>query len=385
MTPMAQHEVVKRFYALYQKARTKEERSHLLDDLCAMVEVHRKHAIRLLNGPAPEAKARSRRPRGFSYPEAAIRILAKIWAAAHYPCSVRLRALLPLWLPRARQRFQELTAELERELRRISASQMERRLAAHKQAVGRRIYGRTKPGTLLKHHIAIQTDHGDVERPGYVEIDLVSHSGPNASGEFMHSLNLTDIYTQWVESASIMGKGEAGVVRALDLLRQALPFALRGLHSDNGSEFINHHLERYCHQHRIEFTRSRPCKKNDNAHIEQKNWTHVRKLMGWDRYDSPEALEAMNALYRGPLRLMMNLYQPAMKLISKERIGSRLTRKYSEPQTPLDRLADYYRQRRAKIPAVVRALQIQRDQNDPFVLSAQVDRGLAGVYQLRKN
>ena len=181
-----------------------------------------------------------------------------------------------------------------------------------------------------------------------------------------------------------MGKGEAGVVCALDTLRQALPFALRGLHSDNGSEFINFHLEGYCKKHHIEFTRSRPYKKNDNAHIEQKNWTHVRKLMGWDRYDSREALDAMNALYRGPLRLMMNLYQPAMKLASKERIGSRLKRKYSEPKTPLDRLADYYRQGRVTIPTAVRTALTQRDQHDPFILSEQVDRGLVRIHQLRQ-
>lgn len=384
MTPMAQYEVVRRFHALYQKAGSKEERSHLLDELCAVIEVHRKHAIRLLNGPAPDAKARPRRSRGPSYPEAAIRILAKIWVAAHFPCSVRLRALLPLWLPRARKRFKGLTEELESVLRKISASQMERRLTTHKQAAGRRIYGHTKPGGLLKHQIAVKTDHGDVSRPGYVEVDLVSHSGPNASGEFIYSLNLTDLHTGWVESASIMGKGEAGVVRALDSLRLALPFALCGLHSDNGSEFINYHLEGYCKKHKIEFTRSRPCKKNDNAHIEQKNWTHVRKLMGWDRYDSPEALEAMSALYRGPLRLMMNLYQPAMKLASKERIGSRLKRKYSEPRTPLDRLADYYRLRGVTIPSVVRTVLTLRDQHDPFVLSEQVDRSLAHVHQLRR-
>lgn len=384
MTPMAQDEVVRRFHALYRKSRCKEERSHLLDELCAVIEVHRKHAIRLLNGPEPDIKPPPRRSRGPSYPEAAIRFLAKIWVAAHFPCSLRLRALLPLWLPQARKRFKGLTPELEAALRKMSTSQMERRLASYKQAAGRRIYGHTKPGGLLKHQIAIKTDHGDVSQPGYVEVDLVSHSGPNASGDFVYSLNLTDIHTGWVESASIMGKGEAGVVCALDALRQALPFTLRGLHSDNGSEFINYHLEGYCKKHRIEFTRSRPCKKNDNAHIEQKNWTHVRKLMGWDRYDSQEALEAMNTLYRGALRLMMNLYQPAMKLTRKERIGSRIKRKYSNPQTPLDRLVAYYRQHKMTLPPAVRTTQNQRDRFDPFTLSEQVDRGLEKIHQLRR-
>ena len=163
---------------------------------------------------------------------------------------------------------------------------MDRLLAPDKRTIRRRLYGRTKPGTLLKHHIPVKTDHWDVTEPGFTEVDLVSHSGDRADGDFLHTLNLTDIHTTWVEHGAVLGKSQVRVQERLAELRAALPFALRGIDSDNGSEFINAHLLAYCRAHDIQFTRGRPYKKDDNAHIEQKNWTHVRKLMGYVRSGS---------------------------------------------------------------------------------------------------
>ncbi len=290
---------------------------------------------------------------------------------------MRLKALLPLWLPWAKRRF-PIPPPVERQLLRISPSTIDRRLQGQKRQLQRRLYGRTKPGTLLKHHIPLRTEHWDVTTPGFTEIDLVSHSGNSADGEFCQSLNLTDIHTGWVESRTVMGKGQAAVSAALEELRAALPFALRGLDSDNGSEFINNHLFRYCQWREIQFTRGRPYKKDDNAHIEQKNWTHVRKLLGWDRYDSPAASEAINALYRNELRLMMNLFQPSVKLVRKVRRGSRLTRRYDQPQTPLDRLVASG----PEDPAQTAALQQLRDRLDPFALAEMIDRKLRRIYRL---
>jgi transposase InsO family protein len=303
--------------------------------------------------------------------------LAQIWKAAGYPWSARLKALLPQWLPWTRGHVRGLTPEVERELLKMSPRQMDRRLQDKKRRLKGRIYGRTKPGTLLKHHIPVKTDHWDVTEPGYCEIDLVSHSGPHASGEFIYSLNVTDIHTGWCETRAIMGKGETGVVDALEDIRQALPFVLKGIDSDNGSEFINYHLLRYCKKHRIQFTRSRPYKKDDNAHIEQKNWTHVRKLVGWDRYDTPAQLEAIQGLYQGSWRAMMNLYQPCVKLKEKVRIGSRVTRRYDQPQTPLDRLVACYGGKR--LPQAVRVQCQQRDHTDPFMLSKGIDKALGAL------
>ena len=230
-----------------------------------------------------------------------------------------------------------LTDALEAQVRRISPRQIDRCLRADKRTLRRRQYGRTKPGTLLKHQIPLRTDRWDVQEPGFTEIDLVAHSGDRADGEFLHSLNVTDIHTTWVETRAVLGKGQLRVRAALDEIRRALPFRLRGIDSDNGSEFINDHLRRYCGRRRIQFTRGRPYKKDDNAHIEQKNWTHVRKVLGYVRYDSEPALAAINAVY-ADLRLLQNLFLPTVKLVTKERVGARVRRRYDRPQTPLERV-----------------------------------------------
>jgi hypothetical protein len=255
---------------------------------------------------------------------------------------------------------------------------MDRRLQPYKRHLKKRLYGRTKPGTLLKHHIPLRTDRWDVTVPGFTEIDLVAHSGEGADGEFLHSLNLTDIHTTWVETRAVLGRGQIGVQQALEEMRRALPFRLRGIDSDNGSEFITAHLVRYCQAQGIQFTRGRPYKKDDNAHVEQKNWTHVRKLMGYVRYESREALTVMNGLYRSDLRLFQNLCLPSVKLVQKVRVGSRVRRIYARPQTPLERVlacpeAD---------PVKAAHLQALRERLDPFALAQAIDQQLTQLYAL---
>ena len=304
-----------------------------------------------------------------------------IWEAAGYPWSQRLKALLPLWVPWARRERPDLSPEVEREILRISARQMDRRLQPKKRALKRCLYGRTKPGTLLKHQIPVKTDCWDVTEPGFTEIDLVSHSGPCAAGEFIYSLNVTDIHTGWVETRAVLGKGERGVVEALDAIRRALPFPLRGIDSDNGSEFINYHLYEYCKTNAIQFTRGRPYKKNDNAHIEQKNWTHVRRVFGWERYDTPALLTAMNGLYAGDLGRMMNQYQPSVKLREKTRVGSRVQGRYDTAQTPLDRLVGD--RALGVLPPALRVLVKGRARLNPFTLSRRIEAEMRHIDALR--
>jgi integrase-like protein len=271
-----------------------------------------------------------------------------------------------------------LRPAIERQLLGISARQIDRRLAPYRRQLIKRLYGRTKPGTLLKHHIPLKTDRWDVTTPGFTEIDLVAHCGSLGDGEFIHSLNLTDIHTTWVETAAVRGKSQAAVQAALEELRQALPFRLQGIDSDNGSEFINNHLWDYCQAQEIQFTRGRPYKKDDNAHIEQKNWTHVRKLLGYVRYDTPAAQEAIQALYRHELRLFQNFFLPSVKLLRKDRVGSRVRRRYDTPRTPLDRVLAC-----PEIPAPVTAeLRRHRDRLDPFALARAIDQHLARIYAL---
>src|ERR1700691_2825353 len=255
---------------------------------------------------------------------------------------------------------------------------MDRRLQRTKQAWRRRIYGRTRPGSLLKHHIPVKTDTWDVKTPGFAEIDLVSHSGNSGAGEFAQSLNLTDIHTGWTESRAILGRGQEAVGQALEEIAGALPFGLRGLDSDNGLEFINWHLKRWCEARKIQLTRGRHYKKDDNAHIEQKNWTHVRKLLGWDRYDTTEAIEAIHDLYRNELRVWLNLFLPSVKLQKKVRVGSKVRRLYDGPRTPLERVRACAQANREK----VMRLEEQRKRLDPFQLAKTIERKLERIYRL---
>ena len=377
MSGKSRWDYLKAIYFRYKKV-SKPLRSRILDEFCQVCGYNRKYAIRLLGGPAPQkpkaAPPKGRRP---TYGAKVISFLTVIWEAAGYPCSARLKALLPLWLPWAIKRL-AISAQAQKQLLRISPATIDRRLKGKKRQLKKRLYGRTKPGTLLKHHIPIKTDSWDVKTPGVTEIDLVSHSGNSASGEFLHSLNVTDIHSTWVESRAVMGKSEIGVLNAMQDIEQALPFKLLGIDSDNGSEFINYHLKTFCDQNQIQFTRGRPYKKDDNAHIEQKNYTHVRKIFGYLRYDSQPAQKAINDLYQNELTILQNLFLPSMKLNKKTRIGSKLQRRYDKPQTPLERLlhcaeAD---------PLKTQELKRLRERTDPFQLAKRLEQKLERIFEM---
>jgi len=367
---------LKAIYLRYQKV-SKASRARILDEFCEVCGYNRKYAIRLLNGPAPQRPKIYPKTRRATYSARMILALTAIWEAAGYPCSTRLKALLPLWLPWAIKRL-AISAETQKQLLSISPATIDRRLKSKKRHLKNRLYGRTKPGTLLKHHIPIKTDSWNVTTPGFTEIDLVSHSGNSASGEFLYSFNVTDIFSTWVETRAVMGKSQIRVLDAMKDIQQALPFPLLGIDSDNGSEFINYHLKTFCDQNKIQFTRGRPYKKDDNAHIEQKNWTHVRKLFGYERYDSEPALQAMNDLYRNELPILQNLFLPSMKLAEKIRVGSRLKRRYDKPQTPLERLLNCPQADSAKI----QKLKTLRERTNPFELAKRIEQKLERIYQM---
>lgn len=372
----ARWEYFRAVYERYRKA-DRQARQVMLDEFCSNSGYNRKYAIRLLNGPVPqrqrERRVRGRRPQ---YSRQAVSILEAVWEAAGNPWSVRLKALLPSWLPWIRKRYR-VSAEIEKQLLGISARQMDRRLEAKKREQKRRIYGHTKPGRLLKHHIPVKTDSWDVTTPGFAEIDLVAHSGNSAEGDFAYTLNLTDIHTGWTESRALLGKSQVAVQQALEEIQASLPFRLLGLDSDNGSEFINWHLKHWCEQNKIQLTRGRPYKKDDNAHIEQKNWTHVRKLLGWERYDSKAAVEAINAVYRDELRLWLNLYLPSVKLQKKVRVGSKVRRVYDAAQTPLERVLVSA----TSHPKRVAELKKLRSSLDPFELGKVIEGKLDRIYE----
>lgn len=380
MSPQARWEYMKSVHRRYRQARTKKAKGVILDEFCKTYDCHRKHALRVLNAGNPPDRRPARRPRRSPYKDPRLqRVLEGVWAATGHLCGRRLKAALPHWLPWIRRRLSP-EPEVVRLLLAMSAPTIDRHLRPGKDAVRRKIYGTTRAGLLLKHHIPIKTDNWDVDRPGFMEVDLVSHSGDCAKGDFAHTLNMTDIHTGWVERRCVLGKGQRGVLEAIADVRRALPFPLLGIDSDNGSEFINGHLLAYCREEpAVQFTRGRPYKKDDNAHIEQKNWTHVRKLVGYARYDRPQAVALLNRLYRRELRWFQNLFLPSMKLVSKERVGSKLRRRYDEPKTPLARLI----QSGALPAARVATLRRNLAQLDPFELSAAVDRALDRVWSMR--
>lgn len=376
MSPLARREYVRDLQGQYLTAKSRIEKSQLLTEVSRNLNCRRKHAIRLMNGKIVKLEKPWRR-RESIYPERLVRILENIWETSQNPWSVRLKELLPLWIAWIRKHW-KLTPEEERQLLSMSAATIDRRLARYKRQASRKIYGKTKPGRWLRQTIPIQTESWNVPDPGWLEVDTVSHSGSSAEGLFACTVNETDLFSGWVESRALLGKDAVEVAAALDEMSQASPFEHKGLDSDNGGEFINWHLDRYCREKKIQRFRSRPYKKNDQAHIEQKNWTHVRKLIGYDRYDTQTAVDAMNDLYRNEWRLFCNLYLPSVKLAQKIRIGAKIKRIYNKAKTPLDRLLESDKGDRVKLEA----LRQLREKTDPFELSATVDKKLAIIWAL---
>lgn len=342
--------LVKAFAKAYQRG-SKKEKGEILNGFVEQTGYVRRYAARLLRqhgrvvraGPTVflrgDVECRVKRRRRKRYDEAVLRPLKKIWKMLDYVCGKRLAAALPETIA-ALERHQELhlRGEVHSKLCRISAATIDRLLAPEKKRLRLKARSGTKPGTLLKHQIPVRT-YADWEedRPGFSEVDLVSHEGGYARGDFAQTLDLTDVCTGWTELAAVPNKAQVWVFEALQQLRQQLPFPLLGLDSDNGSEFINHHLEAYCRQEQITFTRSRPHRKNDNCYVEQKNYTVVRRTVGYARYDRPEQVQLLNELYR-QVRLQVNFFLPSQKLKEKTRQGSRVSKRYHPAQTPYQRV-----------------------------------------------
>jgi len=317
---------------------SKMEKGKILDEFTKVIGCHRKAAIRLLHRGNQQG-ARKKRGRPRQYGIAIAEALRVVWEATDRLCSKRLHPFLPELVKILRRHGNAtITADIEAQLCRMSPSTIDRLLCPWRRLGGRRPFTTTKPGSLLKSSIPIRTfADWQEDRPGFLEVDLVSHCGESGEGFYLTTLSAVDVATGWSECIGVWGKGQERVGGAVHRLRQRLPFPLLGLDSDNGSEFINQHLYNYCHQHGITFTRSRPYKKNDSCHVEQKNWSVVRRLVGYDRYNSRAALEALNRIYN-LTRLYVNFFQPVMKLVEKTRHGAKVHKVYETAQTPYQRL-----------------------------------------------
>jgi hypothetical protein len=354
----------------YQQS-DKAGKTAILDEFCSNCGYHRKYAIRILNEPPHQVKKKRRgRPRVYEDP-VLIDVLKQLWLALNQPCSKRLQPAIPLWLPHYEKHTgQQLPEHIQAQLYRMSSATIDRLLAPSRSHWHKLGLSTTKPGSILKVHIPVKTSQWDETRPGYLEADTVAHCGTSAAGSFIYTLNTVDIATGWTEQRAIWEKGYRNVHLALIDIEAHLPFELLGFDCDNGSEFLNWHIHKhFCKRPRpVDFTRSRPYQKNDNAHIEEKNWTLVRQYLGYNRFDRPEWVEQLNAIYTTEWRLLMNFFRPTMKLIRKTRDGAQVRKGYDAAQTPLQRVlkSEYVSD------AVKEQLLRQFEQLDPFQLYQQM-------------
>jgi len=340
MTVTTRKELLNHVRERYKEANWREK-SKILDEFCTLTSYGRKYAINLFNlqevEPATQIKA-VKQHKNKKYDEPIRQALLTIWNASNQICSKRLVPFIPDLLS-ALERFGHISLpeDIRSKLLTISPATVDRLLETDRRE-GKKGLSTTRSGSLLKHQIKIRTfaDWNDVI-PGFLEGDLVAHCGVKTNGSYLNTLVITDIASAWTEFFPILVKGEVGVIAALKVAQQLLPFVLLGLDTDNGTEFINYALLEFCKENSITFTRSRAYKKNDQAHVEEKNGSIVRRLIGYDRYEGLQAYNALTDLY-AVLRLYVNFFQPSLKLLSKKREGAKVTKKYDKAKTPYQRL-----------------------------------------------
>jgi hypothetical protein len=381
MSPRSRKEYLEAIYVRYKKASRKEKAS-ILDEFCAACDYHRKHAIRLLRTfrryHKPKHKKKGKPP--VYDKESILKPLKRIWHAANLPCSKRLKAILPLWLPSYQKRYGTLSEEERQALLSISHSTIDRLFKPIRARYKGRGRSTTKPGTLLRKHIPIKTNQWDESRPGFMEADTVAHCGNSMAGMFAFTIDCVDIATGWTEQRAVWGKGETDVLKQIEDIEKTLPFDLKGFDSDNGSEFLNHHLLRHFTERKqpIQFTRSRAYHKDDNSHIEQKNWTHVRQWLGYERLDNPKVVPLLNDLYTTEWRLFHNFFCPSVKLLAKERIASKTIKRYDIPKTPYQRVIE---SPHVEEP-VKQKLKSQMTSLDPFALRQAIEEKLKVIFKI---
>jgi len=375
MSLQSKREYLMQIRSRYRRAG-RVHKSKILDEYCQVCGYDRKYAIkRLAADPQRPRRKPGRKP--LYDKERLLPWLKRVWLASDQMCSKRLRAALPKWLPH----LSALSAENKTQLLSLSPATMDRLLKPLRIRYPGKGLGGTKPGTLLKHHIPIRTGNWDITRPGFIEADTVAHCGNSLAGNFIWSLVFTDIFSGWTQLRATWNKGAFGIQQQIADLEKHTPFALAGFDCDNGSEFLNYPLLEYftCRKTPVAFTRSRPYHKNDNAHVEQKNWIHVRQLLGWDRLENPQLVESINDLYRKEWSAYQNFFCPSMKLVSKERVRSRYRKRYDAPRTPYERLL----QSPEVSPEKKDQLQAAYARLNPFALKKIIEEKLKKIFALK--
>jgi hypothetical protein len=356
----------------YCTAVSRQEKGQILDEVCATCCYHRKYAIRVLTDVRDTPRPRQHRVRRSRYLEA-LSVVQTVWEALDYPCAERLQPVL-LQVAEHLNSCGELglTPLVREQLAHISRATLARRIAHFPSPKARRLLSPSKRGLRRGADVPIGRYEWDEDRPGALEIDLVEHNGGHSSGHFAYTLSVVDVVTGWSRRKAVLGRGQRGVHEALSAMLAEWPYPVWGLHSDNGAEFLNDQIKRLAKEKSLHFTRSRPYRKNDNAHVEQRNRQFVREIVGYDRYDTPEQITWLNQVY-AILDPYANLFLPTRKVVAKERKGARLRKRYDVARTPYTRTVE-----KKVIPY---ALQQQLDgwiaSHSPLVLHRRLQRLLA--------
>jgi hypothetical protein len=385
MSPKSKREYFKSIALRYQKA-SKKDKSRILEEFCQICHYHRKYAITKLNA----YKTAHRKPPGkkkpgpkpiYDHPQL-LETLKAIWIGTNLICSKRLKAAIPDWIGPYQADNGYLPLDLVKKLLKISPPTIDRLLKPIKRFYRGKGRSTTKPGLLLKHHIPIKTNQWDESKPGFLETDTVAHCGTAIEGHYAITTNAVDIATGWTEQRATYGKDHKDIAAQITDIEHSLPFELLGFDSDNGNEFLNQTLIRYFLHRKIpiQFTRSREYQKNDNAHVEGKNYTHVRQWLGYRRFENPKIVPMMNDLYKNEWRFYHNFFIPSVKLVGKHRDGSRMIKRHDKPKTPFQRVLDSsYVKNKTK-----HALREFFKTLNPFKLKRTIDEKIAKIHQLAR-
>ena len=371
MSLSAKREALARIHGRYQRAG-RPHKTLILDEFCATCGYHRKAALRLLNRPLSTAPPKRCGPKVTYAPAQVLPVLKAVWLASDQLCSKLLKAALPEWLEHHERRYTPLPGAFKEKLLGISPAQIDRLLRPARVHYPKKGLAATRPGTLLRQAVPTRSGPPDTTRPGSVEADTVAHCDDCTEGDYVNSLTFTELFSGWTENRAVWNKSAEAVLAQLRELEQVVPYAMKDFHTDNGSEFLNWALHRHLSGRamKLPWTRSRAYRKNDNAHCEQKNWTHVRQLFGHDRFGHPELVALMNDLYAQEWSQFTNHFKPTFKLVKREKQAGKTKRVYEkEPQTPYQRLLanpDISEATKAKLRALHARL-------DPFALKKSIE------------
>lgn len=362
-------------------SRNRGGKSRMIDEVSDTMGWDRKHTIKALNGKVHLGTRANKRGRKPTYTQEVKDIIVSIWKMSEQPCGKRLKTTLPLWLASFEKHHEKLTSTTRKKILHCSPRQLDRITRPHRfENQGRHWRKTGRHSHRLKQSIPIRCGPWEVDQPGWMECDTVAQGGGSSSGLFLHTLTMTDIHTGWTELQALLGMTGGALCQSVRIIEERLPFELLGFDSDNGSEFLNATLESYLltRERKINWTRSRAYKKNDQAHVEQKNFTHVRQLLGYARYEDLELKEMVNSLFVKAWLPLRNHFTPVMKLIKKERIGGKVKKTYDDSKSPCDRILECPKATKK----TKQKLRAERARLDPIELSKEIEKRLKEIFEI---